>query len=206
MVQWRSIPARSRRAPEGFIRPCQPILAHRVPIGPEWTHELKWDGYRIIARRDGDRVCLWSRNGRNWSDAFPRIAEAIERLDVDSVTIDGGAVCLLEDGRPDFHALRASQACRDARLVAFDLLALNGQDLRRMPLHERRKRLAALLSGWHEALWFSGDVRGPDGEALFRKACAMGLEGIVSKRIDSLYRSGPFSGWRKIKCPGYARP
>jgi len=120
---------------------------------------------------------------------------------VDSVTIDGEAVCLLEDGRPDFHTLRSRPTCRDARLVAFDLLALNGQDLRRMPLHERRKRLAALLSGWHEALWFSGDVRGPDGEALFRKACAMGLEGIVSKRIDMPYRSGSFTGWRKIKCP-----
>ena len=81
-----------------------------------------------------------------------RALSAPVRLDVDSVTIDGEAVCLLEDGRPDFHTLRSRPTCRDARLVAFDLLALNGQDLRRMPLHSRRKRLAALLSGWREAL------------------------------------------------------
>jgi len=206
VVQWRSVLARARRRPAGFIHPCQPVLSDRIPTGPEWIHELKWDGYRIIARREGGRVCLWSRTGRNWSDAFPSIVAAIERLPVENVAIDGEAVCLLPDGRPDFGALRSKHACRDARLIAFDLLGLNGEDLRRMPLDARRKRLAGLLRAWDEALWFSGNVQGRDGEALFARACAMGLEGIVSKRIDTAYRSGPFSGWRKIKCPGYVRP
>ncbi len=77
--------------------------------------------------------------------------------------------------------------------------------MRSLPLHERRRRLADLL-GENDVLWFSSHVEGADGEALFLHACAMGLEGIVSKRIDTPYRSGPFLGWRKIKCPGYARP
>ena len=205
MALWRSLLTRDRRRPAGFIRPCQPILARQIPTGPEWTHELKWDGYRTIARREGGTVRLWSRTGRNWADAFPWIAEAIGRLEVASGIIDGEAVCLLEDGRPDFHALRSRRACKDARLIAYDLLGLDGEDLRLLPLHERRRRLASLLGG-DPALWFSSHVQGAEGEPLFRHACTMGLEGIVSKRIDMPYRSGPFLGWRKIKCPGYARP
>jgi bifunctional non-homologous end joining protein LigD len=193
------------RSPAGFIRPCQPVLAHQIPTGAEWIHELKWNGYRLIARRENGVVHLWSRTGRNWAKDFPLIGSAIARLPVESVTLDGEAVCLLEDGRPDFHALRSRHACRDARLMAYDLLALNGEDLRKLPLHERRKRLESLLSG-NDALWFSSHVEGAKGAALFRCACAMGLEGIVSKRIDTPYRSGPFLGWRKIKCPGFARP
>ena len=122
------------------------------------------------------------------------------------MTLDGEAVCLLADGRPDFHALRSRPACQDARLIAFDLLALDGEDLCRKPLRERRARLAELLSEAPDALWFSGHVAGADGEALFRHACAMSLEGIVSKRIGASYRSGPHAAWRKIKNPTYVRP
>src|SRR5687768_16063339 len=202
---WRTIRARDRRSPAGFIRPCKPVPAHEIPTGPEWIHELKWDGYRLIARREDRVVHLWSRTGRNWAKDFPLIAAAIARLPVEDVTLDGEAVCLLDDGRPDFHALRSRHACRDARLIAYDLLALNGEDLRRLPLHERRKRLEGLLTG-NDVIRFSDHVEGAKGAALFRRACAMGLEGIVSKRIDTPYRSGPFLGWRKIKCPGYRRP
>jgi ATP-dependent DNA ligase len=206
VLQWRPTLARDRRSPAGFILPCQPILAHQVPTGPEWIHELKWDGYRILARRDGDRVCLWSRSGRNWSNAFPSIVAAIERLPVESIVLDGEAVCLLPDGRPDFGVLRSKHACREARLIAFDLLGLNGEDLRRRPLHERRKRLEDLVAGRDDALWFSSSIEGDAGANLFRHACAMNLEGIVSKRIDTAYRSGPFPGWLKIKNPAYVRP
>ena len=113
MAQWRSLLARDRRRPAGFIKPCQPVLARQIPTGPEWIHELKWDGYRIIAHREGGSVRLWSRSGRNWADAFPSIIAAIKRLPVESIVMDGEAVCLLEDGRPDFHALRSKQACKD---------------------------------------------------------------------------------------------
>jgi bifunctional non-homologous end joining protein LigD len=205
VLKWRSVLARERRRPPGFILPCKPVLSQQIPTGPEWIHELKWDGYRLIARREGGTVHLWSQSGRNWADAFPAIVAAIGRLKVESVVLDGEAVCLLDDGRPDFHGLRSWEGCKTARFIAFDLLGLNGEDLRRMPLSERRRRLADLLGG-DDALWLSSHVQGAQGEALFRQACALNLEGIVSKRIDTPYRSGPFLGWRKIKCPGYARP
>src|SRR5918998_3270908 len=101
MYQWSTISARDRLSPPGFILPCQPVLATVVPTGPEWVHELKWDGYRILARRTGGVTRLWSRNGRNWTGAFPWIVKAIERLPVRSVVIDGEAVCLRPDGLPD---------------------------------------------------------------------------------------------------------
>jgi bifunctional non-homologous end joining protein LigD len=170
MLQWRPTLARDRRSPTGFVRPCQPVLAPKVPTGLDWTHELKWDGYRIIARREGGRVCLWSRHGRNWTEAFPSIVAALQVLELENLVIDGEAVCLREDGRPDFDALRSRRACQDARLV--DLLSLNGEDLRRRPLLERRRRLASLLAGGGNTLWFSTHVEGADGEALFRHACA----------------------------------
>ena len=115
-----------------------------MPSGPEWIHELKWDGYRILARREGGRVCLWSRHGRNWTDAFPSIVAALKRLELDDAVIDGEAVCLLPDGRPDFGALRSKHSCREARLIAFDLLS-NGEDLRRLPLREPHRRLQGLF-------------------------------------------------------------
>jgi bifunctional non-homologous end joining protein LigD len=205
MAQWRTVLARERRSPPGFILPCQPVLAKEVPTGSEWIHELKWDGYRIIARRERGYTRLWSRNARNWAEAFPRIVEAVERLPVESIVLDGEAVCLTDDGRSDFHALQ-SEACRDARLVCFDLLAINGRDLRQLPLWARRKQLAALLEDYPEdPLLFSSHVEGAEGEALFRHACEMNLEGIVSKRVASPYKSGRFEGWRKIKCRSYQR-
>ena len=155
-------------------------------------------------------VHLWSRTGRNWAKDFRSIAEAIALLPVEGVILDGEAVCLLEDGRPDFHALRSRQACREARLIAYDLLGHNGEDLRKLPLHERRTRLESLSSG-NDALWFSSNVEGAKGAALFRQACTMGLEGIVSKRIDTPYRSAGASDemiiwWTVNQLPWGGRP
>jgi bifunctional non-homologous end joining protein LigD len=111
VAPWRTIRARDRRQPAGFIRPCQPVPAHQIPTGPEWIHELKWDGYRLIARCENGVVHLWSRTGRNWAKDFSLIGSAMARLPVEDVIIDGEAVCLLEDGRPDFHALRSRHTC-----------------------------------------------------------------------------------------------
>lgn len=176
-----------------------------MPTGPEWIHELKWDGYRIIARKEGEVVRLWSRNGLNWADEFPLITLAIRRLPWSSVILDGEAVCLREDGHPDFHALRSKTAGQDARLVAFDLLGLDGTYQVSLPLRERRRQLAAVIEGAGDALIFSANVGGEEGEALFRLACDQNLEGIVAKRIESRYRAGPTKDWLKIKCPNYDR-
>jgi bifunctional non-homologous end joining protein LigD len=163
-----------------------------------------WDGYRILARRYRSVVRLWSCDGQDWAGAFPVIVDAVRALPTGSVMIDGVAVCLREDGSPEFHAPQSETACREARLMAFDLLTLEGHDLRPNPLHERRTKLAFLLSEVpHDGLWFSGHVEGHQGKALFRHACGMNLEGIVSKRRDKPYRSGPCKDWLKVKCAGY---
>jgi bifunctional non-homologous end joining protein LigD len=162
-----------------------------------------------VSRRAGAPSCgnlirLWSRNGRSWTEAFSAITNAIRALPTDSVIIDGEAVCLREDGSPDFNALRSQRTCKAACLIAFDLLFIGGQDLHGHPLEERRSMLAALLKDEpYDGLWFSGEVEGRQGEALFRQACAMNLEGIVSKRKGRPYRSGPSKDWLKVRCPEY---
>jgi len=120
--------------------PSSPLATGRqnvVPTGPDWIHEVKWDGYRIVARRHGNLIRLWSRNGRSWTEAFPAITNALRAPPTDSVMIDGEAVCLREDGSSVFNALRSQRTCKTARLMAFDLLFIGGQDLRGFPLEER---------------------------------------------------------------------
>ena len=107
VMLWRTSSARSRRAPPaGFIRPCQPFLVVRPPADPDWLHEVKHDGYRIVARKQGESVSLWSRHGADFTDRLPAIAEAIGKLPADSALIDGEAVVFRPDGRSDFGALR----------------------------------------------------------------------------------------------------
>jgi bifunctional non-homologous end joining protein LigD len=173
-------------------------------MGPEWIHELKHDGYRIIARRDGERVRIWSRNGLNWTGRLPRIVAAIRALPMQSAIFDGEAVCALEGGRSDFHALGTAEGCQRACLFAFDLLAIDGEDMRPKPLIARRKVLESLLIAPPDGIVFSEHLDA-NGDELFRHACAMGLEGIVSKRRTSPYRSGRSLTWRKVKCAEYQR-
>jgi bifunctional non-homologous end joining protein LigD len=135
----RSPLARERRSPPGFIRPAQPVLADRPPAGPGWSFEIKHDGFRILSRKDGDGLRLWSRNARDCSVEFRAIAEALKALPVSSVILDGEAVAHCPKGLPDFHGLLgdgASSAC----FYAFDLLAIDGLDVRRLPLKARRER------------------------------------------------------------------
>src|SRR4029077_10748930 len=127
--------------PPGFIEPCVPALVDFVPAGEGWLHELKWDGYRIIARKEGSSVKLWSRTGRGWHPAFPGIVEAIAALPTASLILDGEAVLLRNDGSADFFALRSKEARAEARLIVFDLLEVDGQDTRAFPLEERREHL-----------------------------------------------------------------
>jgi bifunctional non-homologous end joining protein LigD len=200
----RSPLAAKRLSPPGFIRPCQPTLSTTIPTGPEWTHEVKYDGYRLIARKDGSRVHLWSGNGRNWTDGFPAIAAGVQRLPAD-VVLDGEAVAPCPRGFPDFHALSTSDGTKRACLLVFDLLFLDGVDLRLRPLSERRGRLLAVLKDGPGSLRLSEHMEGPEGSVMFEHAARMGLEGIVSKRKDSLYRSGRTTKWLKIKAQAYRR-
>ena len=201
----RSPLARERRRPAGFIKPCQPYLSDKPPSGREWIHEIKHDGYRIIARKDGGEVRLWSRNGRDWSGGMVAIAEALWALPVDHIMLDGEAVAHCAEGLPNFHGLRSKDGAAGACLFAFDVLMIDGEDIRREPLRERRARLARALRRAPDAIRFSEHLE-DDGPEIFRHACALGLEGIVSKRRDARYRSGRSITWLKIKNPNDERP
>ena len=157
---WRTPLKRSWRSPPaGFILPCQPLLVDRPPTGSDWLHEIKHDGYRILARKEGSRVTLWSRHGTNFTDSLPKVAEAVCSLAADSALIDGEAVTFRKDGHSDFVALRTKAGSARAWFVAFDLMGLNGEDLRQRPLEERRAALSPLVAGV-DCVLFS-DALGP---------------------------------------------
>src|SRR3954463_13674630 len=118
----RSPLARDRRQPPGFIRPAQPVLVATVPSGDGWLHELKHDGFRIVAHKDGDDVRLWSRNGRDWSAEFVAITAAVVALPFPRIVLDGEAVAHCPKGLPDFHVLLSRSGAAAACLYAFDLL------------------------------------------------------------------------------------
>jgi bifunctional non-homologous end joining protein LigD len=197
-MRWRSSPP--GRFPTGFIEPCLPTNGHTAPTGPQWAYEIKHDGFRFICRRDGERVRVFSRNGRDWTDRVPLIAEALAKLRAESVTIDGEGVVCRPDGVSDFDRLRAAvgrMGSRDAFLYAFDLLEIEGEDLRRCEWHVRR---ATLIKRAGPGIRLSEHLDG-DGALAFRHACRMGLEGIVAKRRDRPYRSGRSPDWVKVKNP-----
>jgi len=129
----------------GFIEPCQPSKVMRPPSGPLWVHEIKHDGYRLMVRRDGARVRCFTRNGHDWADRFPAIVDAALRIKATSFLMDGEAVIARDDGTPDFHALRSKRRGHEAVLFAFDLIEHDGDDLRDLPLLERKRRLKKLL-------------------------------------------------------------
>src|SRR5262245_12415048 len=199
---WRS-PAPVRHPP-GFVEPCLPTLARDVPSGPQWVYEIKHDGFRFVCRRDAYRVRVYSRRGNDFTDRVPRIAEALAKLRVKSVTLDGEGVVCRPDGVSDFDLLRAAVGrlgSREAFLYAFDLLEINGDDLRPEPWQVRRETLASLLRKAGDGIRLSEHLVVSDGEAIFHHACHMGLEGIVSKRRDRPYRSGRSADWIKVKNP-----
>src|ERR671910_94051 len=193
-----------RLQPPGFIVPCQPTLASKVPAGDGWIHELKHDGFRVLAFKDGDKVRLWSRNGRDWSHELVAITEAMRALRFKRVMLDGEAVAHCLDGLPDFHRLLGDGQAT-ACFYAFDLLWLEAQDVRGLELIGRRQMLQKVLKKSCPVLRFSEHLSAEHGEAMFRHACRMGLEGIVSKRATSHYKSGPCDVWRKVKNPAYQR-
>ena len=136
---------RNRLAAEAkFIQPCLPSPAPRPPTGPNWIHKIKHDGYRMMARRDGAGIRLLTRNGHDWSARFPLIVEAVNHLKIKSCLIDGEAVCCDEDGLASFQILRHRRQKHHAFLYAFDLLELDGADMRREPIEVRKATLARI--------------------------------------------------------------
>jgi bifunctional non-homologous end joining protein LigD len=182
------------------FEPCLPRPASEPPAGPGWIHEIKHDGFRILAHRRGRNTRLFTRNGHNFADRFPLIAEAIAALPVRSCVIDGEAIVCGDGGLAVFDLIRGHATNAGAVLCAFDLLEVNGEDLRREPLEERKRWLAGLLRLPHEGIAINEHFSG-DGAVIYQHACALRCEGIVSKRLGSPYRAGRSAHWLKVKNP-----
>jgi bifunctional non-homologous end joining protein LigD len=186
--------------PAGFIFPAQPVLRLKPPAGIDWVHEIKHDGYRMIVHRDGPTVRLYSRNACDWTVRLARIATAAELIKAKSFTIDGEAVVLGPDGLSRFEELSRREAARTAILYAFDLIEHDGEDLRPRPFLERKAALARLLRDTEAGILLNEHIA-DDGATVFAHACQLGAEGIVSKRVDGTYRSGPCGVWIKVRNP-----
>ena len=151
------------------LRPCIPTRALTPPTGERWVHEVKFDGYRLLARRVGERVVLRTRGGFDWAGRYPRIVRSVLNLSVSSVTMDGEVAILTEDGVSDFDALHSRTNDGWAILLAFDLLEIEGEDLRDQPLLERKRRLRRLLSRRDDGLQYVEFLEG-DGATIFAHA------------------------------------
>jgi len=171
----------------------------KVPAGPDWIHEIKYDGYRLWVERNGDRVRLISRNGYDWTKRYPWIVESALKNRQKHFVIDGEAVILGIDGVADFNALHSRRQDEEVQLYAFDVLALDGEDLRGLPLSMRKTNLGRLLARRPDGIFVAPFEQGEIGPDLFRAACNMGLEGLVSKRRDRPYRGGRSPDWVKVK-------
>jgi bifunctional non-homologous end joining protein LigD len=190
----------TRAPPLTFIPPCIPTWSRHAPAGRDWVHEIKHDGYRLMVRRQGARVRLFTRRGFDWSHRFPLIVEAAGSLRVSSISIDGEAVVCGDDGVSDFDRLHSQGWDGAVFLYAFDVLEIDGDDLRQEPLERRKARLEKVLARAGAGIQFN-EHADLDGATVFAAACKMGLEGIVSKRRDFPYRSGRSKGWVKVKNP-----
>jgi bifunctional non-homologous end joining protein LigD len=193
----------ARRAPQQErISPQLATLADEAPVGDEWVHELKYDGYRILCRVKNKSAMLVTRNGHDWTTTLQGIAEAAA-LSVKNAWLDGEVVALMPDGSISFQALQnAFDARSETNLVyyVFDLLYLDGYDLRQVGLLERKRALEAIsLSDASELIRYSDHIPGR-GEVVFAEACRRGMEGIVSKRTEAVYLAGRNRNWMKVKC------
>ncbi|RWB75870.1 MAG: DNA ligase D [Mesorhizobium sp.] len=185
-----------------FIEFQSPTLVARAPTDAEWLHEIKYDGYRTELVIQGGQAQAFTRRGYDWSHRYKRIVQAAANLPVKSAILDGEAVVLGTTGLPDFQALERELGNPNSpklMFFGFDLLHLNGRDLRQQPLTERKAALQKLLQETAPTLTYAEHLE-VTGKDVFDHACRMGLEGIVSKRADAPYRSGIQTSWLKVKC------
>jgi bifunctional non-homologous end joining protein LigD len=185
----------------GFIEPCLAKLWQHSPPGDSWIREIKFDGYRMQAHLRAGKVSIYTRRGHDWTARMPSIAAAIEQQPANDLILDGELIAQSREGHSDFGLLQDDLGSgRQDRMIyyAFDLLYLDGFDLRASPLIERKRVLDELLVR-SEPIAYSEHIEA-DAEAMMRQACTMGLEGITSKRRDAPYRSGRGESWIKTKC------
>jgi bifunctional non-homologous end joining protein LigD len=186
----------------GFVAPCLATLAEKPPDSGNWIHEIKFDGYRIQGRLDDGKVKLLTRRGLDWTRKFPTITAAVAKLPAVTALIDGELVVNDDHGVSSFSLLQQALKAGDDSPMAyyvFDLLHLDGEDMRPLPLTARKAALAKLIGGKSGALRLSESINEP-GPLLLKHACKMHLEGIVSKRADAAYHSGRGHDWIKSKC------
>jgi bifunctional non-homologous end joining protein LigD len=181
-----------------FITPMAAVLVDKLPAGDDWLYEAKFDGYRAIVSKDGAAVTILSRKGNDLTSDYPQVQAAVAALTAKRVVIDGEIVAFDEQGRPSFQHLQHRTAKGTAiRFFAFDLLHLNGSDLKDAPLEERKRKLAQLLR--QSDVEFSQELPG-SAEAVVQAVADVGLEGVIAKRRDSKYEAGKRSGaWQKFK-------
>ncbi|HEX7128836.1 MAG TPA: DNA ligase D [Rhodanobacteraceae bacterium] len=203
----RSVRRTTRAAEAGKLSPQDfgfqlARLYQRAPSGNDWLHEVKYDGYRMLAWRNGKDLQLLSRNHLDWTDRLPHIVEAVRALKCRSCALDGELVVFDAQGHTRFDLLQQefTRAHADAtHFVVFDLLMLDGKDVRDQPQHQRKAALSKLIEGADEVLQLSGFIQG-EGALAYRRACEAGLEGIISKAVEAPYAAGRGDAWRKLKC------
>ena len=204
-----SAPAPARRTkkakPKGTTPPFRPVqlatLVDHVPAGNAWLHEMKYDGYRTLISIGGGDGRAYTRSGLDWTDKFAPVVADAATLDVSSALLDGEAVVLDAEGRTSFQALQNALKEDPGSILyyAFDLLALDGEDLTSRPLTERKEKLAALIGSGTSKIRYSDHIVGR-GEELFGTFCEAGLEGVISKRADAKYVGSRSGNWAKTKC------
>jgi bifunctional non-homologous end joining protein LigD len=191
-----------KRAMPDFVAPELATLVKAAPTGESWVHEMKLDGYRMLCRVKDGTAQMFSRNAKDWTGNFVSVERCASRLSIQSAWFDGEVVVMEADGRTSFQALQnALTTDHSAKLhyFIFDLLYLDGYDLRGATLLERKRLLEALLAAAPATLRFSAHIEGP-GEEFYKQACRLKLEGMISKRGDSTYQSGRCRDWLKVKC------
>jgi bifunctional non-homologous end joining protein LigD len=183
----------------GFIEPALATSVDKVPSGKRWVHEIKFDGYRVQVHLRDAAVKIFTRRGHDWTNRFRKIAADAWHVSAGSAIMDGEVVVPSADGATDFSVLQNELKGRSKQivLVAFDLLYLNGYDLRRLPLFERKVQLRKIISDTDVQFSESFEV---DGTEMYKHACKTGLEGVVSKVRDSRYNSGRTNDWVKKTC------
>jgi bifunctional non-homologous end joining protein LigD len=204
LKQLKNLPGARKAAMPEFVSPQLATLVKEAPRGNEWLHELKFDGYRLLCHLHRGHVRLWTRNRKDWSDKFPNVVKALQGLKVQSAILDAEVVAMDSSGRSSFQMLQQAihkTAGKGLVLEIFDLIYIDGFNIQRTPLVERKRVLEEVVATLrsHTVIRYSDHVEG-NGPKFLKQACDFGIEGIVSKLADSPYESTRSHNWQKVKC------